>query len=673
MTKRGKVAVYVISVALGVFSVAFYTAIIAEEYDPTVFEVGLHGTDLYRDAGDPSPINVFDGAGVAVTIDLVSNPGDVFGEGEVPVGTYNRMRLTLANLVSVAGTNPCDEISAYAGTFLINDALAPDAQVEVFYATVEDGGDSMIHADGSAGAPFLMMSPIVVEADETTVVNLAFYTSGSLVCNGGPPGGTVELRPPSLTVASYIEGEPQVVDPSGEYWFVHFNVNGHLYNEHTGDWLDPEKTTTHDLLNRIHAGTGWGSITLGAPDPVSGTGSWSIADASWRSGGFGEHRHSFSQWDAASDEGYAGTAPNLPLTGTYQLTGNHVFLKIGSSAAMEGYIAENGRSFILVNIAGVDDSDVVFAVSKASGYPSDVPAGTYVIVSPQMEFRYDTSGSSPYPATGAGFNGALVILRGGIPDDFFSWGTNLQLDYVYKGDIIYNVSGQIPEESSEYQAGIISGLEFDSSGFATTSPEDSEMFLAMGGDGVNGYLGLFAGQGVEDDGGEHRLSNGFIVEADDAPAVSDLTGRWALMGVNWEGSEGDDGTWGTGDEGYELLTTLGIIEFNGTGGITWSFTDKNVITQAITSDRGSGDVYLTTEYYELGNPVNSDSPTAIPLPLFHVTESAGSSTVAAKLVLDKGGDTVLFWSPLDSGNIPQDGSTHDAANRFTMGAAVRIE
>jgi hypothetical protein len=580
------------------------------------------------------------------------------------------MKLTLANLVSVAGTNPCDDVSAYAGTFRIDDGLPTDAQVEVFFATAQDGGGSIVHSDGSPGAPFLLRSPIVVMEDETTVVRLAFYTSGSLVCSGGID---VELRPPAIAVATYIEGEPLVADPSGEYWFVHFNVNAHLYDEGTGDWVDPETATTDDLLNRINAGTGWGSITMGAPDAVSGIGGWVIADASWRSGGFGEHRHSFSQWDAASDEGYAGTAPGLPLAGTYQLTGNQVFLKIGSSAAMEGYIAADGRSFILVNITGVDDSDVVFAVKKASAYPSDVPAGTYVIVSPQMEFWYDTSVPSPYPATRTGFSGELIVLRGGAPDDFFSWRTNLELDYGYKGDIIFNVFGQEPEEDSEYQTGIISSLEFDSTGFATISPENNQMFLAMGGDDVNGYLGLFAGQGAEDDGGEHRLSNGFIVEAAASPSLSDLTGKWALMGLNWEGAEGDDGSWGTGDEDYELLTTIGVVEFDGSGGISWDFTDKDVITQAITSDSGSGDVYLTTDYYEMGNLLSNPSGTAIPLPLFNITESAGSSTVAAKLVLDRGGNTALFWSPLDNGNIPQDGSTLDAANRFIMGAAVKIE
>ena len=673
MNKRGRITISIIAVALCVLTLGLYGVLTAEEYDPTTFEVGLHRTDLLIDQFDMTPVNVFDGVGTATTIDLVSNPGDAFGEGDVPTGTYNRMKLTMANLVSVAGTDPCD-LSAYTGTFLIDDVLAPDAPVEVFYATAEDGGDSMILADGSAATPFLMMSPIVVEPGETTVVNLAFYTSGSLVCNGGPPGGTVELRPPSLTVATYIEGEPLVVDPSGEYWFAHFNVNGHLYDEQTGDWFDPESAAVpHDLLDRINAGTGWGSLTLGAPDTVSGIGSWSIANASWRSGGFGEHRHSFSRWDTSSDEGYAETAPNLPLTGSYQLTGNRIFLKIGSSAAMEGYIAVDGRSFILVNIAGVDDSDVVLAVKKASGYPSDVPEGTYVIVSPQMDFRYDTSGTSPYPATKMGLSGEIIVLRGGTDDDFFSWGTNLELDYGYKGDTIFSIFGQVPEEGSEYQAGAISALAFDSSGFATTSPESNTMFLAMGGDGATGYLGLFAGLGAEDDDGEHRLANGFIVEADPSPSLSDLTGRWALMGVNWEGNQGDDATWDTGDEGFELLTTLGLIEFDGTGGITWDFTDKDVITQAITSEIGSGSVSLATEYYELGNPIGSFSEDAIPLTLFHVTESASSSTVAAKLVLDKGGDTVLFWSPIDSGNIPQDGSTEDAASRFTMGAAVRIE
>ena len=145
------------------------------------------------------------------------------------------------------------------------------------------------------------------------------------------------------------------------------------------------------------------------------------------------------------------------------------------------------------------------------------------------------------------------------------------------------------------------------------------------------------------------------------------------MGINWEGNEGGDGTWYTGDEDYKLSNNIGLIEFDGSGGITWDFTDKDIITQAISSDTGSGDVTAATEYYEVGNPVDTFSATAIPLPLFHVTQSSGSSTVVAKLVLDKGGNTMLFWSPLDSDNVPDVNSSANAANRFSMGAAVKIE
>ena len=63
----------------------------------------------------------------------------------------------------------------------------------------------------------------------------------------------------------------------------------------------------------------------------------------------------------------------------------------------------------------------------------------------------------------------------------------------------------------------------------------------------------------------------------------------------------------------------------------------------------------------------------MPMPLFYLTQSATSSTIAAKVVLARRGNTLLFWSPIDSGNVPVDGSIADAANRFSMGVAVRIE
>jgi hypothetical protein len=657
--------------ALCMIMIGYHGLLTAGKYDPTIFEVGLHRTDLFMDAGDLTPMNVFDGAGVAVTIDLVSNPGDVFGEGDVPIGTYNRMRLTMTNLVSVAGTDPCDDISAYAGTFRIDDGLAPDVQVQVYFATAFDGGDSMVLAEGTDAAPFLMMNPIIVETGETTVVRLAFYTSGSLVCKGKT--NEVELRPPTVSVASYIDGEPQVVNPEGEYWLSHFNLNAHLFDEFEADWIDPETATADEILNRLQGSTGWGSITLSAPDIVTGVGSWEIINANWRSEGFGDHRHNFASWDTSGDHGYYDTAVDLPYQGTYQLTGNHIFLKFGTSAAMEGYISDDGRSFIMVNLAGVDDSDVVFAVKKATGFPSDLPTGTFVIVSPQIGFRYDTTGSSPYPANNVGFNGELIVLRGGTEDDFFSWHTRLELEYDYAGVAIDNVYGQMPIEDSQEDVNLSSMFAFNGSGFANTSPESNEMFLAMGGDSTAGYLGVLAGQAAEQENGEHRLNNGFIVEAAASPTLADLTGRWALMGINWEAHEGSDGTWYTGDEEYKLLNTFGLFEFDGSGSITWDFTDKDVITQVISSDSGSGGVVPATEYYEVGNPASNFSVTAIPLTLFHVTESAGSSTVVAKLVLDKGGNTMLFWSPLDSDNIPDVDSTTSAVNGFTMGAAVRIE
>ena len=667
MRKNIIVAVFV-TTSICLLTLGLYGLLTAEEYDPTSFDVGLHRTDLLNNGGDLTPVNVFDGAGVAVTVDLVTNPGDVFGEGEVPVGTYNRIMLTLANLVSVAGTNPCDDISAYAGTFRIDDGLLPDAQVQVYFATADDGGNSIVYSDGSALAPFLMMNPIVVEEGETTVVRLAFYTSGSLVCQGGTD---VNLRPPAIAVASFLEGVPQVVDPSGDYWFVRFNINAHLYDEMSGDWIDPDVVTVDDLLNRVSGSTGWGSLSL--TTPISGTGNWSIADASWRNGGYGEHRHNLATWDAAGEEGYAGTAIGLPITGTYQLTGNHMFIRIGDSAAMEGYIAEDGRSFILVNISGVDDSGVVFAIKKATGFPSELPDATFVVVSPQIELRYDTTGLSPYPATEVGFNGELSIIRGGAMDDIFSWRTEMDLEYDHAvGSTISGVYGYAPIEDSQHQAGISSALAFDSTGFATTSPENNEVFIGIGGDSIDGYLGLYAGQGAEESDGGHRLQNGFIIEADPSPDLADLTGRWALMGINWQGHEGVDGNWYTGDEEYEMMTTFGIIEFDGTGNITWHFTNKDIISQNILSETGSGNVTAATEYYEVGNPLDNNSPNAIELPVFHVTQSATSSTVVARIVLDKGGNTVLFWSPLDSGDIPDTASSVDAASQFNMGAAVKI-
>jgi hypothetical protein len=662
-----------IAAGLTILMLGIYGVLTAEEYDPETFEVILHRTDLYTGSGDATPETVFDGGGMGSVVDLVSNPGGVFGEGDVAEGTYKRIKLTLGNMVSVAGTNPCDEMSAYAGTFLIDDGLASDAQVEVFFATADDGGDSIVTADGSSTNPFLMQNPIVVEDGETTVVRLAFYTSHSLVCIGGVD---VSLRPPTVSVASYIEGETPVVDPSGEYWFAHFNVNAHLFEEQTGDWLDPETATADEILNRIEASTGWGSITLYAPDVATGIGSWRIENAGWRNGGFGEHRHNFATWDTSNEEGYAGTAPNLPLQGTYQVTGSQIFVKIGSSATLEGYITVDGASFILVNLSGVDDSDVVFAVQKASGFPSNLTGGSYVIVSPQISFRYDTSGASAYPATGVDFNGQVIMLRGtGSGDDAFSWGSELELDYAYFGDTIDEVFGQTPREVTNRTPGISGVLEFDPDGLATVTPDDNTIFIGMGGDDTSGYLGLFAGMAAEydPDSGGHRLNNGFIVEADPTPTEAELAGRWALMGINWEGMEGDDGFWYTGDEEYELLMTYGTLEFDGSGSVTWNVIDKDIITQSIDYGTGTGPVTTVTEYYEPDNPIGNPSGTAIPLTLFHINESAGSSTIVARVILDKRGNTLLFWSPLDEGGVPEEDSTTDAANDFSMGVGVKIQ
>jgi len=132
----------VIAAALGILMLGVYGILTAEEYDPETFEVILHRTDLYTNLSDATPETVFDGGGVGTTVDLVTNPGGVFGEGEVAEGVYRRMRLTLGNLVSVAGTNPCDGMSAFAGTFLINESLPANAQTHVYFATAEDARPS---------------------------------------------------------------------------------------------------------------------------------------------------------------------------------------------------------------------------------------------------------------------------------------------------------------------------------------------------------------------------------------------------------------------------------------------------------------------------------------------------------------------------------------------------
>jgi hypothetical protein len=107
--------------------------------------------------------------------------------------------------------------------------------------------------------------------------------------------------------------------------------------------------------------------------------------------------------------------------------------------------------------------------------------------------------------------------------------------------------------------------------------------------------------------------------------------------------------------------------------MTWAFTNKDIITQAIEFDSGSGSVESTTEYYLVDHDVSAYSDTAIPLPLFKINSPAGSSTTVARAVMDRRNNTLIFWSPLDEGGIPAEGSTEDTAHNFAMGAAVKIE
>jgi len=634
--------------------------------DPTSVKVTLYQTDLLADAS-ASPQTVFtDAAGEVV--DIVGNPG-VFGEGTVPQGTYNRMKLTVKNKILYSGLNPCGGLDLTDKDMLIDDTKDPGAQVVLYFATSSDGGGSGWTANGTEASPFLMQNPIEVSANQTTRVELRFNTAGILNCITG----SAKLSAPTIDILHYID-EPAQCSIVGEYWLVHYNVGAHIYDDDTGEML--ENPAMGVVFERTEVVSGWGTATFDAE------GNWSVYPADKYDGttgypGMAEHRHNLVSYNPppAGDDGYHDPSDPAGISGTvmggqYVTAGSNIIMYFPDGGFIEGGLSSDCNTFVGTNLS-TGETDLIYAVRKTTEHAATLPSDRkYVLGQPQFEIHYDGFNKTDKLCLNAEFS--VVDTTAG---KIFGWLPITQFTPTYD-----DVSGLLLNWTSKgfaerAQLNDLPAITIRDDGLMTGGPDG---FLGLGAGGS----GVYAGQNAEDTGGDHRVSAGFILDADTSPSLADLAGTWVLCKIDGEAEYGAGG-WDSGDEQSWFGISFGKLTVESSGNVTGEFVFKNAFTGEIEANPVTATISgPVDECYAVGGDITDTSCGGITLPVFIVTSTEGGTEVTvAKIALDRTKNVISIWNPIDTDGIVYDAPVPctqgvdcgDANPKFQFGLGVKVE
>jgi len=659
--------------------------------DPSNLVVTIYATDLMTDASG-APVRIFTSTSGQVS-DLVTSPGDIFGQGNVPAGTYKRLRFTMKNEVSFSGPDPCNSGNSITQTFLIDEAQPADAQVELYFATADDGGGTGWTNDGSAQSPFLIQAPVVVEQSTTTIVKIIFNTADTLRCDwNATPSPTAELLPPTVSMLDYIEGPP-TCDIGGDFWFIHYNISSSPYDQNGNLIQNP---ALNDIFRNTMAIAGWGTVNFNSSNST-----WQVDMATrYENGGMAEHRHNLDSWDTndTADEGYVN--PSDPsatgaTVGNYTMVGNRIFMFFPGGGFIEGAVTSDCETLIGVHMSDIRETDLVYGVRKPASPPGQL-SGMYIFVSPHFDIRFDEGQAAPYPMSGLSSHTNVHIMDADATSGTTSveWRTLTDVNAVYDSNgLITGWQTYGPSERVSTDTIPISDfVTVNSDGSLTVcsenpgcNPSPDPFFGAVNSSG-NGIAGGQPSEHDPSNPSNHYIGAGFVLKVAQNPGLADMEGQWFMAAVDQEVYD-QDSSWGSGNEGVRYGLTYGDVDVSGCGTssctISWTFTYKDSFSGEVGSDAGTGSIELVQECF--GEGLSLDDSTCnggLKIPVFKVWSNTDNAYVG-RLAVDETRSVAVIWTPLDTNDKPENSVAgcpapsyspcYEGSPNLTSGVLVKLQ
>ncbi len=618
---------------------------------PTHLKVGLYKTELYDGA---AWVTAFD-TSTLVPIDLVTSPGSVFGSGNIPVGTYGKIRFTLKNEILYSGLDGA--CSATDAPLLVDNALGAAAPVTLTFATAAAGGGTSWYSNGSDAHPLLMVGSVDVAAGATTRVNLIFNTASTLLCDVG----VFALNAPTVSVASYVVPAATAF-AGGDYWAMHYRaaLNTSFLGRNPDGTLIPPSTEDDWALVRRYTRyvSGWGfKLRFSVPD-ASGHGTATIVTDGI------EHRHRVDQSGGCTDCGIiAGGAGGAVLNYTISADNRLTITEPGGTGAFWGAFSRDFNTLIGVNMEGGNE-------------------GTEIIMGVKVGIAQDMAGVYAWNGYGADLGYPIVSgVTGSVANQLGVSGDFGWIDLSVLGNIEFSSHVDIndPALTTAFANAATYTHAGGGPGFTSISTDSSGIFTFSSGEGVwlalspDGNVAIVASgtndidpahstPGVEE---RHHLSYGLVLKQD-VPAGTYTAAAMAgtyIVAAAWDEvhiaspsapascSTGTNAVLGSASCGSGVHpangASYGEVTLDASGAVTFSFTDVNDLG-VVTSETGTGTFTVEPQCFGVdgtGARLSFSDATCTggrKLDMVIVRDASGE---VAKLFIGDGGDVLTFFDP----------------------------
>ncbi|MEK7310123.1 MAG: hypothetical protein AAB038_04835 [Planctomycetota bacterium] len=370
---RSRSGVPIISGVLSVGFLLMMNAVsFAAEATPNTYEVTCYKTEISTDG--ITWVTCFDNpAGTLVDLASPTGPGTLFGQGDVPEGTYKHIRITIMNTITYSCTSP-----VIAATGFRPYLPAADAHVPVYFSI--DGGSSWSNDGSELVRAFLLPDSIKVEYNTPTKVLLNFIITNSLNDNSG----SWTLEPPTMNVSSVVIKTLDVTFTGGDYYFDRSNIT-----------IDIPVTNTIITPTWMRFQSGWGKITF--TNPVSNEGAFTVTA--------GADNTENSQEINNGGGSMSGTiqTPQIymnstDMTGTYFIDpSGYMNMVMPESGIIRGAVSDDGRVFIAIETESPNSCHMIYAVKAEAQLSRDL-SGKFIfcMYGTRLTTAVDAT-DTPYP------------------------------------------------------------------------------------------------------------------------------------------------------------------------------------------------------------------------------------------------------------------------------------